>query len=117
MGSGSIGTQTLGAAAKSSAKSFAVTGAISGGANYTIDCAVDGKEFKTKEFASEVIVNAAVGAATGGVVGSVSHGVNATGIIKPSGSVTSSTARTIAKRSFATTRSKLVNKAIRDVAA
>lgn len=118
---GSVAKTTIVSAVKAGAKSGAITGAIAGSANYAIDCAVDGEEFNFGECAHSVAINATLGAVTGGSIGGATRAFgNLSGSLRsygvPSGT-NHSVARTIAHRSFATTRFKLVNKTVKDVTA
>ena len=120
MGSGSVATNTAGAVIKAGAKSGAITGAVAGAANYSIDCAVDGEKFDVGEFAQNAAVNATIGAVTGGAIGGATRAFgNVTSAFRGANAHSTSheLAKTIAKRSFATARFKVVNKTLKDVTA
>ena len=113
---GSVAKTTILSAVKAGAKEGAITGAVAGGANYAIDCAIDGEEFNLGDFAKTTAENAVIGGIAGGTISGTCHGYSS--VIrgsKPS-ITTPSVGRTIGRRAFATTRAKLLNKTIRDVA-
>lgn len=97
----------------------AKTGAISGAANYTIDCAFeDDKDFNLKDFATTTAVNSAFSATVGGVMGGVNGTLRTNGLLEAGGDVVShNTIDDIVANSVCTTEYKLVNNALRSVAA
>ena len=141
MGTGSA-AETLGASvAKSAAKSAKtgfITGAVSGSSNYLIDTTFDdNKDFDTKEFLATTATSAAVGTAVGTIMGSANGAMRYTGLIKNGGmvgavtdnagqkvvdetgkyAVANASKEAIVANSLCSTEYKLVNNAIRSVAA
>lgn len=100
------------------------TGAISGSANYAIDCAFDeNKEFKANEFVENTIVSAAVGGAVGGIMGTSNTLLRHNGLLKSGGQACfnkqSGKAQFISKHDLAansicTAEYKAANRGLRD---
>ena len=99
-------------------------GAISGSANYAIDCAFDkDKTFNIDELANSTLANAAVGGVVGGIMGSangvlktagiISHGGKAA--INSSGEVVNNSIRDIAANSACSAEYKVLTRAINDI--
>ncbi|MBQ9244678.1 hypothetical protein IJ182_00255 [bacterium] len=110
--------------AKNSARTGAITGAISGSANYTIDCAFDeDKQFNVKDFAGVTASNALVGASVGALVGSSNGALRYNNVIQHggkaviNGEIANVSSRDIIANSLCSTEHKILNKAIKDIAA
>ncbi len=81
-------------------------GAISGSANYTIDCAFDDdKQFNLKDLTDATVSNAVVGGVVGGVMGTANGMMKSSGVISHGG------------KAALNSTGKLVNTSVRDVAA
>ncbi len=115
-----MGTGASGVA--SCAKTGAITGAVAGGSNYTLDCAFDeDKDFNAKEF----VVSAGTGAATGAAVGATMGGLtNALGLQNTGcnletmiSSTENASIGNVAANSASTTSYKLLNDRISSVVA
>ena len=99
-------------------------GAVSGSANYAIDCAFDDdKTFTLGGLTEATVSNAIVGGAVGGVMGSangvlktagiISHGGKA--VVNSSGQVVNNSIRDIAANSACSAEYKVLTKAVNDI--
>lgn len=97
----------------------AQTGAISGATNYSIDCAFEeDKDFNLKDFAVTTATNSAYSATVGAIMGGFNGTLRTNGMLEAGGDViTHNTVNDIVANSVCTTEYKLVNNAIRSVAA
>lgn len=112
---------TVKAAIASCAETGVKTGAVSCGANYAIDCALDeNKDFNAKDFALTAAEGAAVGGAVGAIMGGANASAHASGLLKSGcnfkqfiDTSVKTTYRDTAANSLCTTEYKIVNDRLR----
>ena len=97
----------------------AQTGAMSGAANYSIDCALEeDKKFNMKDFAVTTATNSFFSATVGAIMGGFNGTLRTNGILEAGGDVVShNTVNDVVANSICTTEYKLVNNALRNIAA
>ena len=97
----------------------AKTGAMSGAANYSIDCALEeDKQFNLKDFATTTATNSFFSATVGAIMGGFNGTLRTNGLLEAGGDVvTHNTVSDVVANSICTTEYKLVNNALRSVAA
>ena len=97
----------------------AQTGAISGAANYSIDCAFEeDKDFNVKDLATTTATNSFFSATVGAIMGGFNGTLRTNGLLEAGGDVVShNTVNDIVANSVCTTEYKLVNNALRSIAA
>ena len=120
----SIGSKKLieggtGACIARCALTGAKTGAMSGAANYSIDCAFEeDKQFNMKDFATTTATNSFFSATVGAIMGGFNGTLRTNGFLEAGGDVVShNTVNDIVANSICTTEYKLVNNALRNIAA
>lgn len=120
----SIGSKKLieggtGACIARCAVTGAKTGAMSGAANYSIDCALEeDKQFNLKEFATTTATNSFFSATVGAIMGGFNGTLRTNGLLEAGGDVvTHNTLNDVVANSVCTTEYKLVSNALRSVAA
>ena len=120
---GSAGT--VGQAVKGCTQTGIKTGAISGAANYSIDCAFDeDKDFDAGELINTTAESAIVGGAVGAIMGGINGGLHASGVLKSGCNLDSMVSKNtatnindVAANSACTTSYKVLNDRIRAIAA
>jgi len=124
MGTAGSATSVKGAMA-GCAKTGVKTGAISGAANYSIDCAFDDeKDFNAKDLIVSTGTGAAVGGAVGGIMGGINGSLHANGILNSGcnlqsmvSSAENASIKNVAANSACTASYKVLNDRIRAIAA
>ncbi|MBQ3641504.1 hypothetical protein II906_06245 [bacterium] len=118
-------TANIGKAAANCAKRNAITGAISGSANYAIDCSFDkDKKMTAQGLVTNAAEGAAVGAAVGAIMGTHNTILRHAGVLKSGGQVGAvqngeavyTSGRDIAANSICTAEYKTATRAVRDMA-
>ena len=102
-----------------SAKIGVTTGAISGASNNLIECAFEeDKQFNVKDFASETLTSAVVGGTVGAIMGGYNGTLRANDLLKSGGSITTqTTAQDTVANAVCNAEYKLVNNAVKNIAA
>lgn len=119
------GKASVGEAAVGCAKTGLKTGAISGSANYAIDCAFnEGKDFNAGEFVASTATGAVVGGVVGGIMGGVNGSLHANNILNSGCNLETMVASTqnasienVAANSACSASYKILNDRIRAIAA
>lgn len=95
------------------------TGAISGASNNLIECAFEeDKEFNLKDFATETVTSSIVGGTVGSIMGGVNGTLRTNNLLNAGGSVNvANTTQDIAANTICNAEYKIVNNAVRSIAA